>query len=94
MVQGGGGEGALSLHGRAAARTPLLLHCLLLQADAAAQLTACELAGAAESIAALRALVVAFPSLLGAPLLSACHALSGVRPVHHLQLALDTPSHL
>ncbi len=71
------GEGELSLHGRAAARTPLLLHCLLLQADAARLVTACHLAAAAARIASLRTLVAAFPKLLAAPLTSACHMLSG-----------------
>lgn len=72
-----GGEGALTLHGREASRTPLLLHCLLMQAAAAAQLTSCDLATAAADITGMRALVAAFPSLLGPSLTSACHSLSG-----------------
>lgn len=71
------GEAALSLHSRAAARLPLLLHCLLLQASAAAALTQCHLATAGGHISEMKHLVAAFPTLLRKPLQSACHTLSG-----------------
>ena len=70
------GEAALSLHGRAAGRLPLALHCLLAESGAAAQLTGCQLAAAQTHILAVQSAVRAFPTLL-APLRSSAHTLSG-----------------
>lgn len=93
------GEAALSLHSRAAVRLPLLLHCLLLQASAAAALTRCDFAVAGGHIAEMKVLVVAFPSLLQRHLQSACHTLCGTyasavdqpaSAIAHLLAAVDT----
>lgn len=71
------GEAALSLHSRAAARLPLLLHCLLLQASAAGALTQCHFVAAGGLVSEMKHLLAAFPTLLHKPLQSACHTLCG-----------------
>lgn len=70
------GEGGLSLHGRAAARVPLTLRCLLAESAAAALMTRCQLAEAQPHILAALTAVQQFPTLL-APLRSSASALAG-----------------